>query len=291
MNEIDFVAIDFEHAMPFKGSVCSVGIVSYKDGNIVDEYSTLIQPPNNEYSYYTTKVHGLTPEHTTNALVFIDVYPEIKKRIEGNVVVAHNAFSTDKACLEQAMDYSGIHEDLNLDWQCTYRITNAKLNIVAQVCHIELDHHEALSDARACAKIFDLYRNDKLPLDDIEEANPVKRKTKKRIRTSYGERLKGEVFKPDFENAKNKENPFYMKKVVVSGFLSADKKTIAQELKDFGADVDSAVGKKTNFLIAGDNVGPSKLMKMQANIAEGKEAAIITHQEYNEMTKDLALDV
>ncbi|MRT94366.1 exonuclease domain-containing protein [Ancylomarina sp. 16SWW S1-10-2] len=284
---MDFVAIDFEHAMPFKGSVCSVGIVSYKEGNIVDEYSTLIQPPNNEYNYYTVKVHGITPELTENAPKFIDVYPEIKKRIKGNVLVAHNAFSTDKACLEQAMDYSGIQEDLNLDWECTYRITNAKLNIVAQVCHIELNHHEALSDARACAKIFDLYQNDKLPLNEIEEANPVKRKTKTRSRSSYGERLKGEIFQPDFENAKNKENPFYMKKVVVSGFAIADKKLIAQELKDFGADVDTGISKKTNFLIAGDNVGPSKLMKMQANITEGKEASIITYQEYNEMTKNL----
>ncbi|MCZ4694876.1 hypothetical protein DWB61_07695 [Ancylomarina euxinus] len=291
MNEIDFVAIDFEHAMPFKGSVCAVGIVSYKDGNIVDEYSTLIQPPNNKYNYFTTKKHGLTPEHTKNAPVFIDVYPEIKKRIEGNVLVAHNAFSTDKVCLEQAMDSNGIHEDLDVDWQCTYRITNAKLNLVAQICNIELNHHEALSDARVCAEIFDLYRNDKLPMDAIAEVIPVSMKTKKRSRSSYGERLKGEVFKPDFENAKNKENPFYMKKVVVSGFSSADKKTIAQGLKDFGADVDSAVGKKTNFLIAGENVGPSKLKKMQANIDEGKEAAIITYQEYNEMTKDLALDV
>lgn len=290
MNKIDFVAIDFEHAVPFKGSVCSVGIVSYKDGNIVDEYSTLIQPPNNEYNYFTIKVHGITPEHTENTPKFIDVYPEIKKRIEGNVLVAHNAFSTDKACLEQAMDLNGIHEDLNLDWQCTYRITNAKLNLVAQICNIELNHHEALSDARACAKIFDLYQNNKLPLNEIEEANPVNRKTKKRSRSSYGERLKGEVFKPDFENAKNKENPFYMKKVVVSGFSSADKKTIAQELKDFGADVDSAVGKKTNFLVIGENVGPSKLAKMQANIAEGKEASIMTHQEYNEITKDLVLN-
>ncbi len=291
MGKIDFVAIDFEHAMPFKGSVCSVGIVSCKDGNIVDEYSTLIQPPNNEYNYYTTQKHGLTSEHTKGAPAFIDVYPEIKKRIEGNVVVAHNAFSTDKACLEQAMDYYGLNEDLKLDWQCTYKITNAKLNVVAQVCGIELDHHEALSDARVCAKIFDLYQNGNLPLNEIEEANPVARKSKKRSRSPYGERLKGDVFKPDFENAKNKENPFYMKKVVVSGFASADKKMIARELKDFGADVDSTVGKKTNFLIAGENVGPSKLNKMQINISEGKEAAIITHQEYNEMTKDLALDV
>ena len=289
MNKMDFVAIDFEHAMPFKGSVCSVGIVSYQDGRVVDEYVTLIQPPNNEYNYYTTQKHGLTSEHTKDAPAFKDVYPEIKKRIEGNVVVAHNAFSTDKVCLEQAMDYSGIQEDLNLDWQCTYRITNAKLDVVTQVCDIELNHHEALSDARACAKIFDLYQDGNLPLNVIEEANPVKPKTK-RVRSSYGEKLRGEVFKPDFENAKNKENPFYMKKVVVSGFASSDKKMIAQELKDFGADVDSGVSKKTNFLIAGENVGPSKLNKMQINISEGKEASIITHQEYNEITSNLVLD-
>ena len=282
MKNIDFVAIDFEHSVPFKGSVCSVGIVSYKDGQIVDEYSTLIKPPNNEYNNFTIRVHGITPDLTEDAPTFSEIYPEIKNRINGNVVVAHNAFSTDKACLEQAMEHSGIDEVLDLNWQCTYRITNAKLNIVAKVCNIELNHHEALSDAKVCAEIFYMHQKNLLPLDKIAEESSKQKKVSKKY-NKPSERLKGDVFKPDFENAENKTNPFYMKKVVVTGFASSTKKEIANELKSLGADVDSSVTKRTNYLIIGENAGPSKIKKMRSNIEEGKEASILNLETYDKI--------
>ena len=76
-----------------------------------------------------------------------------------------------------------------------------------------------------------------------------------------------------------------MKKVVISGFKNSDKDWIAEELKKLGADIDTSVGKRTNYLIIGENVGPSKLNKMQQNIKEGKEASIIDIKEYNELKK------
>lgn len=100
--------------------------------------------------------------------------------------------------------------------------------------------------------------------------------------------LSGDVLKPDFEHAINKENPFYMKKVVVSGLCDSDKIEIAKELKELGADINGSVSSKTNFLIIGETPGPIKLNKMQANIEEGKEAKIITFEEYKEM-RNIAL--
>lgn len=285
MKEVDFVAIDFEHAMPFKGSICSVGIVSFKNGNIVDEYSSLIQPPKNEYSPFTMRVHGITPDITKNAPKFIDIYPEIKKRINGCTVVAHNAFSTDKACLEQAMEYNGIIDNLRVEWECTYAITKSKLNIVAKVCRLELNHHDALSDAKVCGEIYKLYKNGNLPIDAISESSYNNRKTKVK-KISHEERLKGDVFKPDFEHATNKTNPFFMKKVVVTGFSTSQKRAIATELKSFGADVDTGVTKKTNFLIIGENAGPIKLSKMRKNIEEGKEASILSLEAYEKLKKE-----
>ncbi len=282
MENVDFVAIDFEHATPFKGSVCSVGIVSYKAGKLVDEYYTLIKPPNNEYSTFNIRVHRITPDKTENAPAFLEVYPEIKKRIAGKTLVAHNAFSTDKVCLEQAMEYNGIDEILDVKWQCTYKITNAKLNVVAQVCGIDLNHHEALSDAKACAEIYYQYSKGVLPLNKIAEVAFNQRKISKSNK-QQNEKLKGDVFKPDFENAINKTNPFFMKKVVVTGFESSMKKDIANELKMLGADVDSTVTKRTNYLIIGENAGPSKLSKMKKNIEEGKEARIIDIETYNKL--------
>jgi DNA polymerase-3 subunit epsilon len=68
-------AIDFETATAFHP--CSVGIVTVENGVIVDEFVSLIKPPNNLYSPYTIQVHGIYPRDTMNAN-FSQVFPEIK---------------------------------------------------------------------------------------------------------------------------------------------------------------------------------------------------------------------
>ena len=46
---LSFAAIDFETATGYMESACAVGIVTVTDGEITDEYYSLIQPPENEY--------------------------------------------------------------------------------------------------------------------------------------------------------------------------------------------------------------------------------------------------
>ena len=47
----DFAAIDFETANNERTSVCSVGVVIVRDGEIVDSFYSLIQPEPNYYNY------------------------------------------------------------------------------------------------------------------------------------------------------------------------------------------------------------------------------------------------
>jgi DNA polymerase-3 subunit epsilon len=47
-----------------------VGIVTVENGVIVDEFVSLIKPPNNLYSPYTIQVHGIYPRDTMNAKTF-----------------------------------------------------------------------------------------------------------------------------------------------------------------------------------------------------------------------------
>ncbi len=57
-----FTAIDFETATAYHP--CSVGIVTVEEGIIVDEFVTLIQPPNNFYNPFNIQVHGIYPRDT-----------------------------------------------------------------------------------------------------------------------------------------------------------------------------------------------------------------------------------
>lgn len=54
----DFAAIDFETAYGRRCSVCSVGVVVVRGGEIVDKFYSLIQPTSNYYTYWTTYIPG-----------------------------------------------------------------------------------------------------------------------------------------------------------------------------------------------------------------------------------------
>ncbi|MCK5824013.1 MAG: 3'-5' exonuclease [Ichthyobacteriaceae bacterium] len=151
-----FTAIDFETATGSRNSACSVGIITVEDGQITNEYHTLIQPPHNEYNWHNTQVHGITSHNTLKAPTFAQVYAEIKNLLQNRLVVAHNE-SFDRSVLTKTMALYGLnYSELNLNdkWECTYKIHGKKLNVCAEKFGIELKHHDALSDARACALLY-----------------------------------------------------------------------------------------------------------------------------------------
>ena len=105
----DFAAIDFETANNERTSVCSVGVVIVRDGEIVDTFYSLIQPEPNYYNYWCTQVHGLTRQDTEEAPVFPKVWKQIEPLIMGLPLVAHNK-AFDESCLKAVfrcyqMDY------------------------------------------------------------------------------------------------------------------------------------------------------------------------------------------
>ncbi len=159
---MNFTAIDFETATGKRNSACAVGIITVESGKIKDEYSCFIQPPDNEYSYHNIKVHGITEGDTINTPFFPDIFPEIKNRLTGKTIVAHNE-AFDRSVLQKTMEYYNLdYSELNISspWECTLKIYRAKgynpasLDACCKRQGIKLNHHEALSDARACAMLY-----------------------------------------------------------------------------------------------------------------------------------------
>lgn len=75
---LSFAAIDFETATGYMESACAVGIVTVTDGEITDEYYSLIQPPENEYWRANMLVHGITPGMTESLRDFMPSIPKSK---------------------------------------------------------------------------------------------------------------------------------------------------------------------------------------------------------------------
>ena len=157
----DFAAIDFETANECPSSVCSVGVVVVRDGEVVDRFYSLIHPEPEYFQWFCKRVHGLCEEDTEDAPVFPKVWKQIEPMIQGLPLVAHNS-RFDEGCLKAVfrvyqMDYPDY---LFLDTLDASRrhfglsLPNHRLNTVAAACGYELlNHHHALADAEACAMI------------------------------------------------------------------------------------------------------------------------------------------
>lgn len=156
----DFAAIDFETANSERSSVCSVGVVIVRNGEIVDTFYSLIQPEPNYYNYWCSRVHGLCREDTEDAPIFPDVWAQIEPLIEDLPLVAHNR-PFDESCLKAVfrvyqMDYPD-YEFLDTLWasrRLLPDLDNHRLDTVAAACGFLMkNHHHALADAEACACI------------------------------------------------------------------------------------------------------------------------------------------
>ncbi len=157
----DFAAIDFETANGSRSSVCSVGVVVVRDGEVRDDFYSLIHPAPNYYAWFCQQVHGLCDADTCNAPLFPEVWEQIAPRIEGLPLVAHNA-RFDEGCLRAVYEHYGLqypeYEFYDTLWASRqtfgHTLCNHQLHTVAEACGYDLiNHHHALADAEACARI------------------------------------------------------------------------------------------------------------------------------------------
>jgi len=157
----DFAAIDFETANECPSSVCSVGVVIVRDGEVSGSFYSLIHPEPDYYQWFCRRVHGLGPRDTDEAPVFPYVWERIQPLIEGLPLVAHNS-RFDEGCLKAVfrvyqMEYPDYRFYDTLWASRRYfgpSLPNHQLQTVAAACGYELrNHHHALADAEACAAI------------------------------------------------------------------------------------------------------------------------------------------
>ncbi len=155
-----FTAIDFETANHNPNSICQVGLVRVENGIIIEEIDILVKPPDNYYHYIFPDIHGITPQMTKRSPTFNKIWHQIEHHIKDQQVVAHN-ISFDTNCLIRTLFHYGIQPPY-YEEHCTYRIYGESLERCCYAHDIELDHHNALSDAKACAKLFLMHlKNDK----------------------------------------------------------------------------------------------------------------------------------
>ena len=152
-----FVAIDFETADRDKDSACSVGMVRVEGGKVARKVVQLIQPP--RFFFEFTHIHGIDWGMVADKPPFGQAWPKLEKFLDGaHFLAAHNA-PFDNGVLTACCAAAGLPKPQHrfIDTvrlaRDTWRVYPTKLPDVCRHLGITLNHHEALSDAEACARI------------------------------------------------------------------------------------------------------------------------------------------
>ena len=153
-----FAALDFETADYGRDSACALSIVLVEHGHVTDTWTRLIRPPRQGFVF--TYIHGITWRDVQNQPTFGELWPEAARLLENvDFVAAHNA-SFDRSVLHACCDMSG-QPQVSAPFLCTVKVARSAWNLrpttladVARHLQIPLKHHDAASDASACAQIL-----------------------------------------------------------------------------------------------------------------------------------------
>lgn len=274
----DFVAIDFETMTSLRTSACAIGMVKVIDGEIVQQFYSLINPIRDEYTDKepNRNIHGIALETAEKATPFSELFDGIRFFIGNLPIICHNK-SADIAILEQLMDYYNLTGIDTSSAICTYQLTGKSLSACCKEFGIKEErHHNALWDAEACARIY---------LELI--GKPIISQGGNTVFGGRGPMAsarvvdKGHRHRLEDTQISNKETIFYNSTVVITGVFERfpDRDELASKLQLLGAKITSSISKKTTHVVVGSDAGPKKIEKIRQLQSEGVAIKMIREHE------------
>lgn len=281
-----FVAVDVETANPDMGSICSIGAATFNDGQVTDEWYSLINP-DDDFSRTNVSIHGIDKQHVKDAPSFALALPELSLRLDGAIVVTHTHF--DRVALHQAsarwdvalpscvwLDSSRV---VRRTWEeCAHRGYG-----LADVCRkigYAFNHHNALEDAKAAGHVLlAAMAETDLDLDALLQ------------RVNQPINLSGMIAKAKIFRDGNPDGPLSGEVVVFTGALQIPRRDAADLAAAAGCDVIPTVTKKATLIVVGDTDArvlaghekSSKHRKAEELIAQGQPLRIIRETDFLEL--------
>lgn len=292
MKNLNFVALDFETANSNYVSICQIGIVVFKNGEIVEKVSQLIDPKTYFAPEYIGK-HGISESDVQGKPTFKQFFETLNSYLQDQIVAHHQPF--EFVAYHQACEYYELNP-VACSWLDVGKVVRRLwagfqykgygLENIAGHLGIIYEPHDACEDAGAAGQVLIAacqqsdqslkewlrrikWKINKNRLIEIQPAGTIIKKPEKILPVVTGD----------------PENPFYGKRVVVSGNYNTwpNRDDLIEILQTKGANVSTGISGVTNILCVGEDAGPMKIKKMQKNIDAGKDAKIITEKEIIKM--------
>ena len=154
-----FVAFDVETPNRMSNRMSAIGITVIEDSAITESFYSLVNPETH-FDYFNIRLTGINERAVASAPTFPELWQRIEPLMSSGLLVAHNAVF-DMSVLRSCLQSYGIAWKPSAEYLCTVQIGRRvlpdmkhNLNVMCNHYGIALDHHQADSDAHACAEIL-----------------------------------------------------------------------------------------------------------------------------------------
>jgi DNA polymerase-3 subunit epsilon len=286
---MQFLAIDVETANAQRASICQIGIVSSRNGTFSECFSSLINP-NEYFDEINVMVHGIDEEDVEDAPTFADVWDEVNRLLNDQIVISYSSF--DRVAIQRACDKYGLPHP-NCHWLDSMKMVRRTWNEfsmkgygLSNVCSFlgfEFKHHDALEDARACAFVT----NEIITKSGKDFAYWLERVLKPL-------KLENANYSKSISKEGNPNGEFFGEVLAFTGTLSRTRSEFAAIAAEYGFNVKNSVTKKTTYLIIGDqdesklngNVKSSKHRKAEDLLKGGHNIHILYEADFIQIISD-----
>ena len=288
MNGLNFDTVDVETANADRSTICQIGIVHVRDGQISDRWASLVDPED-WFDDWNINIHGISEETVKGAPTLLELDDELRGRLGASVVVSHTSF--DRVAIERAMEKYGLGQPrftwldsakvVRRAWPDRYSCRGYGLASVAHDLGIVFRHHDALEDATAAAEIV-IRASEDTGLDITgwlqRTATPVTPKRNKRNQIGDGDpggHLFGEA-------------------LVFTGSLDMTRQEATDLATQAGCEVQRNVTKRTSLLVVGlqdknrlnGYTKSSKHRKAETLIGKGAGIQILSEKDFHALLRD-----
>lgn len=275
-----FIALDVETANADMATICQIGLVEFLDGHEV-RHDTFLVNPESWFDEINVRIHGITESQVRNAPTFAEFYRDNASLLADKIVVSHTHF--DRVSMARACNRSGL-APVSCSWLDSAMVARRAWEDVAQSGYglanlasklgIELNHHDAGSDARAAGRIV-LHALEKMGLS---LADCIAR-TSQPISTTGGGSIK---------RTGDGSGGLTGETIVFTGALVLSRRDAADGAAYAGGDVGSSVTSATTMLVVGDQdiqklAGKSKSskhLKAEQLISAGQALRIVGESDF-----------
>jgi len=285
------------------GSICQIGVAKFSDKQLIDEWSTLVDPED-YFSETNVCVHGIEQCTVKGHPKFPEISEQLLTIIDDNLCVCHTHF--DRVSICRAFIKYNLNS-VELSWLDSSQIVRMVWDDLAykgyglkNVCNkigYEFKHHDALEDAKASGYVL---------IAALQES-PIEERIWKRLinkSTHFEQPVKTGSNRFTFDKEKNvkrdanPEGKLFGEVVVFTGDLVISRSETANLAANIGCRVDLGVTKRTTILVVGDqdvtklagHEKSSKQRKAEKLAANGQQIRIIWEKDFIGLVKSANLD-